>query len=287
MDRNKTELTQNITRLAALWLDGKGFKPVETEISVAPQWVADVAGVCCPTQTEMINLKLIKPPPRSRDFRDPTYQLYGEKYAAWREQYEGMPRQLTALIEVKTSVGDYRGDSKWTRDWPTDLCYVAMPEGMIPPERWPKGWGVILFSKNGTTVRRTFPSELRPSNFEQRFHVVHNLAVSRDHKTRYERMRQFEKQVRIRQGEEKTLHRIRNVISFVRAITRGTPVERAARSYGIRTRLPEYMVRDLETLCPAAYVTRDRCESATEQFPVAADNPLPSPTASDHSIAHA
>jgi hypothetical protein len=67
-DRNKTELTQNVTRIASLWLNRKGFKPVETEVCVEwrhkKAWIADVAGVIAPTQTELIDLKLIRRPPR-------------------------------------------------------------------------------------------------------------------------------------------------------------------------------------------------------------------------------
>lgn len=244
-DRNKTELTLNITRLAALWLDGKGFKPVETEVGVERGWVADVAGVAFPTKTELIELRLVKRAPRwCYDGRD------NGKYDAWKAARDAIPSRLTATIEVKTSVGDYRGDRKWTAEWPTSLCYVAMPEGMIPPEQWPKDWGVILFSQEGTTVRKVFPpARVATVSIEQHLYVVLNLAVARDHHTRYARLRELRKAARADAGERTTCARISTVISLVKAIHGGKPVEEALAYYGFRS-LPDYARRELESIHP-------------------------------------
>jgi hypothetical protein len=248
-DRNKTELTQNITRQVALWLNGKGFKPVETEVGVAKAWVADVAGVCCPTQTELIGLRLIGRSPRWRSGGDQTLQQAA--LDAWRATMAAIPSPLTAAVEVKTSIGDFRGDRKWTAaEWPTNLCYVAMPANMIPREQWPDGWGVILFSKNGTTIRNVFPPRWRSMAAEQSLKVVLALAVRRDHATRYARVREFQKQVRITDGERKTVSRVADVVRLVRSVMNGKPVQEALRYHGIRASLPEHVVQDLASLCP-------------------------------------
>ncbi len=47
---NKTPLTNQITNAVAAWMDNRGFKPVETEVTVAGGWVADLAGVIVPTR---------------------------------------------------------------------------------------------------------------------------------------------------------------------------------------------------------------------------------------------
>lgn len=162
---------------------------------------------------------------------------------------EAIPSPLTATVEVKTSVSDFRGDRKWTAtDWPTNLCFVAMPEGMIPQEKWPKGWGVILFSKEGTTVRRSIPSEIRTVSHEQQLNVVLSLAVARDHVTRHARLREFQKKIRIADGERKTVGRVCDAISLVTAVMKGEPVERALAARNIRAKLPQFLLDELRAL---------------------------------------
>lgn len=244
-DRNKTELTQNITRNVALWLDGKGFKPVETEVGVERGWVADVAGVCLPTQTELIDLRLINRPPRWSDAKVPQYE-------EWKTRFAALPSRLLALVEVKTSVGDYRGDRKWTAPWPVNLCYVAMPEGMIPANEWPAGWGVIQFSKNGEHIRKIVPpAAIATVGADQFASVVLALAIARDHVTRYARLRELSRQIRLAEGERKTVARVSNAIAFVRSVMKGKPIEEAASWHGIRTKLPGYILEDLKGIMPA------------------------------------
>jgi len=248
VDRNKTEITHNATHQVGCWLDERGFKPVETEVGVRARWVADLVGVCCPTQTELIKLKLISQPPRWRSESDQP------RYAGWRDAMEAIPKILTALVEVNTSVSDYRRDreTKWVAEkWPTNLCYVAIPEGMIPREEWPAGWGVILLSKEATTIRKTFPSQVRPVSAEDQLNVVLSLAVARDHVTRHARLREFQKRIRFEDADRKSICRISDAISFVRDVMRGRPVDVALRSRNIRAELPKHLLADLEGLRPA------------------------------------
>lgn len=251
-DRNKSELTQNITRLASLWLDGKGFKPVETEVGVTNGWIADLAGVCCPTQTEAIDMKLIGRAPR---WRASSEAFYIDAMKTWRDKLNAIPCPLTALVEVKISPGDYNGDRKWTAEWPTNLCYVAMPENMIDAMKWPKGWGVILFSQEGTTIRKVFPpARIQPLTHEQQLATVLSIAVRRDNNTRYARLRELQKKIRIEDGQEKMVHRFSSTIRAVRSIMKGKPIEEALHYHGIKTRLPVHVMEDLASLAPKTEV---------------------------------
>lgn len=262
MDRNKTELTQVIQRNVVLWLDGHGFKPVESEVGVSRGWVADVAGVITPTQTELINLKLIRRPPRtpSMPYNSPGYEAANARckaeYQVWKRDFEAIPQILTATVEVKTSVGDFRGDRKWTcEEWPTNLCYVALPEGLVDSSEMPKGWGVILLSQDGNTVKKVVPSAVCHVSVEQQLNVVLSIAVARDHATRYARLREVQRKERFDSLEAKTLGRIVNSIHFVRDVMRGVPIDRALYQNGLRAKLPPRVIEDLASLQPKQATT--------------------------------
>ncbi|WP_415907081.1 MmcB family DNA repair protein [Oleiharenicola sp. Vm1] len=235
LDRNKTFLTASVTRLAVEWLDGNGFKPVETEVAVAERWIGDVVGVSTPTTTELVGLQLLRRAPRGPDFAqrekagyDARVSAWQAKQAVWDAERAAMPRVLTIVIEVKTSVGDFRGDTKWNRPWPTNLCYVAMPEGLVAQELWPRGWGVILCSQDGTEIRRVIPGELRPVAAEQNMDVVLAVAVSRDNATRYGRIRELQQKTRAELAPQETIARISSAVRFVLLCAKGVPVEVAA-----------------------------------------------------------
>lgn len=263
IDRNKTPLTHLVTQRAVFWLDRVGFKPVETEVGVAEHWVADVAGVCTPTTTELIELRLLKSSPkfpREKSGRDwqlpPTPEhearvaAWQVKQAAWEAARDALPKLLTASVEVKTSVNDFKRDDKWERPWPTNLCYLAMPTGLIPQDRWPKGWGIILTSADGQRLLRVFPGELRESPTERQRDVVLALAVRRDHATRYQRMRDVQKKLRIDQNEGKSLTRMTDAIRFVMAVAGGMEIE-DARLRCLRQReifLPDSVLRELAAM---------------------------------------
>ncbi len=266
-DRNKTELTQNITRNVVLWLDGKGFKPVEAEVPVAPGWVADAAGVGTPTQTEMIELKLLPRPPRSPRWfgvpeaeREAQQKVFGDAMQVWNAAKDAVPPILTVAVEVKVSLSDYSRDRKrkWApQTWPTNLCYIAMPEHLVPEAKWPAGWGVILFSQEGTTIRRVVPPAVHPTTPERQRDVILALAVARDHATRYERLRELQKRVRLEQAERTIAHRFHHVIRVVQEIMKGRTPEEALRYHGIRTSLPPYVMDELRSLRPSVGVAAE------------------------------
>lgn len=254
-ERGKTELTQNLTRACVLWMDGKGFKPVETEVCVnlRPTWIADLAGVIIPTQTERINLKLIRRSPRNDWSRrhDNDYQdRFRQQYEDWQAEYRKIPAILTALIEVKTSVADFRQDGKWALPVsPTNLKYIAMPRGMIAQEKWPTGWGVILYelaqsdrTDNASDhLRCAKPSPIYQVSVEQSRNVILQIAMRRDNIGRYERLRKLSQRIRIADNERKSLERITHAISFVLSLAEGKSVEDAKCWSGIRVDLPPYI----------------------------------------------
>jgi hypothetical protein len=266
-DRNKTELTQNVTRVASLWLDSKGFKPVETEVCVewrgTKAWIADVAGVITPTQTELIDLKLIRRPPRHDWSRrqDPAYEnRYQQLQKAWNEDYRKIVGILTALIEVKTSISDFRRDEKWEREnfVATNLRYIAMPTGLIPQEKWPPGWGILLFGSSSQlqlnghdetpSIRCVRPSPIFPVSVEQSRDVILQLAIRRDHQTRYEHLRKLNQEIRISDAERTSIDRVSKAMDFALRIVRGASVEEAKMMSALRCELSPRILEQVREL---------------------------------------
>lgn len=237
-DRNKTDLTKHVTRCAVEWLDNHGFKPVETEVLVANGWVADVASVICPTQTELVALKLLgKRPPWGSTMMP-----------AWEAGLLARRRVMTALCEVKTSRSDFVDDRKWQTEPPTDLAYVAVPSA-LKNLAWqlPDTWGVLVVSDECLRLSRT-PQD-RQATTEQQRDVILQIAIRRDHDTRHERIRAIMRKHRAKQSEQKSSTKIGNLIGIIEHVVNGecTPEEAAAR-FG--TRMPYYCVERLKRLAP-------------------------------------
>jgi len=123
-DANKTDLTRQITAAAAIWLNERGFKPIETEVSVADKWVADLASIGYLTRTEAQRLKLIHRKPAWK-------QRQGRAREEWEHEYLALPAPLTAVVEVKISLSDLGKDTKWIRAAPARLLYLAVPQTLI------------------------------------------------------------------------------------------------------------------------------------------------------------
>ena len=143
LDRNKTDLTHNVTALAAAYLTARGFHPVETEVPVKKGWVADLASFCYPLEHETKKLKLIG----------------GKSIVPEIESYEKFifryGHLLTAIVEVKTSRSDFTSDWKFkTKIYPANLCYIAYPKGLINKEELPAGWLGLEINLEGNTMLR-------------------------------------------------------------------------------------------------------------------------------------
>jgi hypothetical protein len=262
-DRNKTELTHTVTDAVVHYLDGLGFKPVETEVPICEGWIADVAGVIQPTYTEAVQMKLIKARPRCdyhRYARDEVYRARHDALdAAVNATLAALPDPLTAIVEVKTSRGDFRGDRKWAAEPPANLCYLAVPRGMLRPDEYPQGWHVVEVSDNGTP-RVAARGEMFAVRLEQQMRTVLAIAIRRDHFTRHARLREDQKAERIRQNGEQSLTRVRTAVRAVAQIVRGEgeSVEEILSWHSIRN-LPPHLIEELSALrSKASHELRDK-----------------------------
>ena len=247
-DRNKTALTHIVTQAARQWLENHGFKPVESEVYMPPAsveekgWIADLAAVIAPTQTELIEMKMIPRPPRWKYKGDNTH--YEPQRYAWEKLYKPLDRLMTCLVEVKTSRPDFRGDRKWKMTPPTDLAYLATPPGIVSREEWPEGWGILEL--RGQVVAQLRVPTARMATPEQHFSVVYQLAICCDHRTRRADMREQQKQFALHDAQRISVDRIDNIIRAVHDIAAGklswggplNSVEEALKSHGIRNARP-------------------------------------------------
>jgi hypothetical protein len=244
-DRNKSALTHKVTLAARLWLENHGFKPVESEVWMPPTdtkekgWIADLAGVIAPTQTELIEMKMVPRPPRWNYGGNNDH--YEPRRYEWEQLYKPLDRLMTCLVEVKTSRADFRADRKWKMTPPTDLAWVAMPPGIVKKEEWPDGWGILELHGNVVAQLRT--PTARVALDSQRFDVVYQLALACDHRVRRASIRQAEKRFVIEDSKRISIDRLDKVISAVHDIAAGhlrwreeplKSVEQALRHHGIR-----------------------------------------------------
>jgi hypothetical protein len=210
-DRNKTEETHKLTQAVAQWLDEKGAKPVETEVPVARKWIADLAGVIHPTQTELIELKLIKRKPSTwltRSHNTGKFEPTPE-YLEWAKQVRELTKPLTIVVEVKTTRADFKGDRKWTAKPVANLMWVATPTGLLKEGELPEGWGLLELGPRGLKqVAAPTPHQV---TMKQQFDVTLAVAVRRDHHTRYARLKTYQQADRLEAGASKTLHRVQSL----------------------------------------------------------------------------
>lgn len=212
-DQNKTEITKQITAATCFWLDERGVKPVETEVTVAFGWIADVAGVLCPTETELQTLKLIR--------RKPTWKKPQDEKDAWQVEADVLNRMMTVIVEVKTSRGDFRGDKKWEWGSPADLCWVATPAGLISEAERPKGWGLLEYSETRDCMISRRVPEIRTTTAEQQRNLVHAVACRRDNHTRYEHINRLRKEYRDEDKRRESLTRVKDAMRAALSIARG------------------------------------------------------------------
>lgn len=253
-DRNKTDLTHRVTSSVMRYLDEQGFKPVETEVPVADRWIADIAGVIVPTRTEAQQMKLVRRQPRYdyRKYKDAIYlAAYKRESEAWESLYHVLPNPMTALVEVKTSRADFSKDKKWVRVAPVNLCYLAVPQNLIRPDEYPRGWSVLTVNEDGA-VRAVQRGKIFDVSVEQQMQTVLSIAVRRDHHTRYARLREDSKAQRLEQNERENLLRLNKAIRLIVWIRKGgldedDTLERLLSMGGVK-RLPEHTMKELRAM---------------------------------------
>jgi hypothetical protein len=251
-DLNKTAVTKDVTAAAIVYLDERGCKPIETEVTVAPGWVADVASVVQPTATELIDLKLIERAPSwnyqikvGLDPEGKNIYTSSPKRADWNARVAGMQQLMTVLVEVKTSRSDFCGDKKWAMQPPTNLAYLAIPKDLAI-DGPPSGWGVLEVSESGCRLR-TAPA-IRSVTVEQQLAVVLQIAVRRDHDTRYERLRALNRRHREQVAESRSSTNVMKAMRLMESIIHGKhgSIKEAMFYHGVK--LPEYYIEELEGL---------------------------------------
>lgn len=218
-DGNKTDITKRVTAAVCFWMDERGFKPMDTEITVDLGWIADVAGAITPTETELQDLKLIPRKPQwKRGCDEAQYQQQRNDWYALRDQTS---RLMTALVEVKTSRSDFIGDRKWTIDIPTDLAWLAYPAGLVSHSEWPDGWGILEYQESRDCVVTKRPPRIHVTNPTQQLSVVFAIACRQDNRDRYAQLKEALKRQRDDQNERRSLTRINDAIRMALAVARG------------------------------------------------------------------
>ncbi len=196
IDANKTPLTHRVTAVAAAYLDGIGCKPVETEVSIRADWIADVASYWYPTATET---KKLFSPKRVREMlgesdlrcvRDMAVRVFGET----------MP--ISVLVEVKTTKADFVRDQRKWGQFPAHVCMVAFPCNLIEPAEIPKDWFGLETSQDGRTLRKVHRfGTVHPQHHGLLLDFIAQVGIRRDHRTRYRALRDWNKVYRVKDNE--------------------------------------------------------------------------------------
>lgn len=250
-DRNKTSLTHVVTAASRDWLSAHGFKPVETEVCVGRRWIADLGALLIPTQTELIQLRLLR--------RAPQWSLQGsEAYRLWEQERAALMRYMCCIVEVKTTRSDYRHDHKWTKLIPTDLAFLAVPKGLLSEAEWPVGWGILEWDEvHGIRYRRVATPSAQEADTQRDF--VCSLAMRQFNQINYELLRDQEKVRRLERAKELPVARMYDAMRAMQDILTGryllhvrdkTPadfVSLVLSCYGIRN-LPQSLLTELEAV---------------------------------------
>jgi hypothetical protein len=243
-DRNKTQLTHDVTKACTDWLDNHGFKPWETEVCVADRWIADIAAAIIPTQTELQNLKLLPRKP-NWDARRHGSDWNREQYVSWNKWHRELSRLMTCVVEVKTSISDFVHDKKWARSIPSDLAYVVLPAGMVAKSLWPDGWGVLVYHAASRIVLCLRAPVVRSVGADVQASVLFQIGVRKDHTVRYAGYKERAQQDRIEDNERVSRTRVADALRLCLDVVKGEPVDRFGRPNSVESRLEAYRIRKI------------------------------------------
>lgn len=215
LDRNKTARTHRITADAIAYMDGHGFKPIETEVPVAQGWVADIASFACLSNTEKTNMGLIdkKVWPSGRKGIDQEAGMYFDfKYGPY----------VTMIIEVKISVKDFKKDLGYKfngKVFPAQICAIAFPDGMLELKDIPDGWiGLPIDEDRRRVTKPLYGRKSWPEHYTHSQHpgdmvsFIANVAIRRDHRSRHESTRDWMKMQRARDKEIKKMSSLNQIL---------------------------------------------------------------------------
>jgi len=187
LDRNKTTMTHNVTSLAMIYLENRGFKPIETEVCIDGYGIADVASFVYPTPTEVKKLRLANQ--KRFGLTDTScYQEISFRYGP----------MLTAVVEVKTSRADFLKDKDKFKLHPAHLCYLAYQKGILDKNELPLGWLGLEVNSTGTGLLRRHWNHptVHPQHPGVIAEFLASLAIRADNRVRYSRNRLIMKMYR-------------------------------------------------------------------------------------------
>ncbi len=195
-DANKTPLTHRVTAVAVASLDSLGCKPVETEVNIAPGWVADVASYWYPSRTEAkrLGMQRIKLTRRliddECDDMDMRFRLWGAG-------------PFTVAVEVKTSKADYSTDRKWLMPFPANICILAFPRGVV--QEIPHGWHGLETNAAGDKALKWHKTDaiMHSQHPGAVIDFIAQVGIRRDHRTRYRVMNVWAKAYRVQDAVRK------------------------------------------------------------------------------------
>lgn len=253
-DRNKSELTHRVTDAAELYLAVRGCKPIAPEVfipsnlrkasEVTTGWIADLAALLNPTQTECIMLKLIG--------RRPEYKNT-ERILEWQRKLETMQRLSAVIVEVKTSRSDFNCDWKWNQAIPATMAYLAIPAGIIKQVEWPDGWGILEYIEGRQCVICRRPPTIQvPIDDSMMKWFIYAVAIRKENILQYADNKASEQTNRIEENQSVTRARVIDCMRAVRSIVKGsntfgTTVEEVFAYFKI-TLKDDWLMNDLRQL---------------------------------------
>lgn len=231
-DLNKTGLTHRVTAVAVASLDSLGCKPVETEVAIAPGWIADVASYWYPTRTEGKRFGMQKIPLPARLVDAVPDDELDMRVRCWGAG------PLTVAVEVKTTAGDFRGDSKWLLPPPAHICILAFPRGVI--EQVPDGWYGMETNAAGDKVQKWHRSYagIHPQHPGLVLDFVAQVGIRRDHRSRYGALKDWARAYRAEDAENKKRYSAARLLEGLADWTQGKRTANVEPDQPLRDILP-------------------------------------------------
>jgi len=221
LDKNKTPKTHRATAIVSAYLDARGFKPIETEVRVYNGWIADLASFVYPTMTETKKLKLT-------GYKN----ILGEAKIEFNDFIYRYSTPLTAIVEVKVTRQDFKIDMERKfsgQIFPAHLCYLAYPRGII--EEPPVGWVGLELDKECQRLLRVTRSVLKRNKYNYTFvhpqnpgdtiDLIANVAIRREHRTRYQAMRDWLKSYRAKEKQDQKVSDVSELLYWIEKILDG------------------------------------------------------------------